>query len=291
MTDRPILLVGSTGQLGWELHRCLISYRKVVALDFPEINLAEPESIRSKIHEIQPSILINAAAYTKVDKAENEPDLAHAVNAAAPRVMAEEGNRLGCLLIHFSTDYIFDGRTNHPYREDDPPHPLNVYGATKLEGEQAIQAISRNFLIFRTSWLYSMRRESFISKVLEWASHSNELRIVDDQISSPTWARMLAQAIAHIISASGGQLQEKSGVYHLCGSGYTNRLVWAKTIVEIAAGNSQSLTRIQPAKTEDFPSPAQRPLFSALDCHKVQKTFSICLPDWMESLKLAMAKV
>ena len=188
-----LLLLGNTGQLGWELQRTLQPLGAVVALDYPQVNLADTTSIRKTVQEYLPQVIVNAAAYTAVDKAEIEPELAEAINGTGSRVLAEEARKLNAVLIHYSTDYVFDGTKGAPYGETDLPHPINVYGQSKLAGEQAIQSVDGNYLIFRTAWVYSLRRNSFVSKVLGWARKNETLRVVDDQVSNPTWARMLAK--------------------------------------------------------------------------------------------------
>ena len=195
-----ILLIGKRGQLGWELHRCLLPLGEVQALDYPEIDLAKPDSLRKLVRTSAPDVIVNATAYTAVDKAESERELAFAINAVAPQVMAEEAQKIGAVLIHYSTDYVFDGKKGAAYTEEDDPHPLNVYGASKLAGEQAIRSVGGVYFILRTAWVYSTRRDSFVSKVLQWSRQSETLRIVDDQISNPTWARMLAEITALILA-------------------------------------------------------------------------------------------
>ena len=191
-----ILLLGNTGQVGWELNRTLLTLGELTALDYPQVNMADPDSIRSLVQEIKPKIIVNATAYTDVDKAESEPELAMAINGTGPGILAEEAKKIGAALIHYSTDYVFNGTKGSPYTEEDQPNPINVYGETKLAGEKTIQEVGGTYLIFRTSWVYSLRRPCFVTKVLEWAKTQEVLHIVDDQISSPTWARTLAEATA-----------------------------------------------------------------------------------------------
>ena len=218
-----ILLLGNTGQVGWELNRSLMTLGELVAVDYPEINMADPNNIREMVGKVKPNLIVNATAYTDVDKAESEPELAMAINGTGPGILAEEAKRLGAALIHYSTDYVFDGTKGEPYTEEDPTNPINVYGVTKLAGERAIQETGSAYLIFRTSWVYSLRRPCFVTKVLKWARENETLRIVDDQISSPTWARTLAEATAQVIAQGRGEpsdyIKEKSGIYHLAGGG------------------------------------------------------------------------
>ncbi len=288
-----ILLIGRSGQLGWELQRCLAPLGEVVTYDYPEIDLAKPASLPALVRGVNPQVIVNAAAYTNVDKAESEAELARQINAISPGVLAEEARRLGAAFIHYSTDYVFDGRKGSPYTESDAPHPLNVYGQTKLEGEQAVQAAGGVYLILRTSWVYSLRQGGFVTKVLQWAREQETLRVVDDQISSPTWARMLAEATALIVAQGRddpvGYLREKAGLYHLAGSGACSRYEWAQAILELDPKKSeQKVQQLLPAKSSAFPTPAERPLVSVLECGKFEKTFGLRLPEWREALKLAI---
>ncbi len=285
-----ILLLGKNGQLGWELARCLPPLGEVVALDYPEINLAVPDSIRDVIRQVQPELIVNATAYTAVDQAESQWDLSYTINGSAPGILAEEARSLHAALIHYSTDYVFDGEKGQPYCESDSPEPLNVYGKSKLRGEQAIQAAGRAYLILRTAWVYSLRGDSFVRKVLQWARQSDTLRVVEDQVSNPTWARMLAEATALLLARGMGTIHEHTGLYHLAGSGYASRLDWAREILRLdPKRGEQSVKAVVPALTSDFPTPAPRPLFSALDCSLFQETFGIALPPWEVALQLAMA--
>lgn len=284
-----ILLIGKNGQLGWELQRTLATLGEVCTYDFPEIDLSKPESLRELIRGIAPHLIVNAAAYTNVDKAETEPDLARAVNAAAPGVMAEEARRINAALIHYSTDYVFDGTKGSAYIETDIPDPLNVYGATKLEGERAVQAVGGAFLIFRTSWVYSLRQGGFVTKVLQWARQQESLRIVDDQVGSPTWARMLAEATAQVIAQGRGQpveyMREKAGLYHLAGGGAASRYEWAKAILELDPRKEEQVVKeLLPAKSSEFPTPAERPAHTGLNCDVVQELFHLYFENWKRQL-------
>ena len=284
-----ILLIGKNGQLGWELQRTLATLGEVYAYDFPEIDLSKPENLRELIRGIAPHLIVNAAAYTNVDKAETEPDLARAVNAAAPGVMAEEARRINAALIHYSTDYVFDGTKGSAYIETDIPDPLNVYGATKLEGERAVQAVGGAFLIFRTSWVYSLRQGGFVTKVLQWARQQESLRIVDDQVGSPTWARMLAEATAQVIAQGRGQpveyMREKAGLYHLAGGGAASRYEWAKAILELDPRKEEQVVKeLLPAKSSEFPTPAERPAHTGLNCDVVQELFHLYFENWKRQL-------
>ena len=288
-----ILLLGNTGQLGWELNRTLLTLGELTALDYPQINMADPGSLKTIIREHKPNLIINATAYTDVDKAESEPEKAMAINATSPGVLAEEALKSGAALIHYSTDYVFDGNKGTAYTEEDEPNPINMYGLSKLRGEQAIQQVGGAYLILRTAWVYSMRRPCFVTKVLEWARTQNVLRIVDDQISSPTWARMLAEDTAQVIAKGRGEpvdyIKEKAGLYHLAGGGQCSRYEWAKAILELDKKHKEQIVeKILLALTSDFPTSAQRPLFSGLDCSKFEQTFGLHLPTWEAALNLVM---
>jgi dTDP-4-dehydrorhamnose reductase len=288
-----LLLLGNTGQLGWELERTLQPLGQVVALDFPGIDMAAADSIRKVVRQHQPQVIVNATAYTAVDKAESEPELAHTINATGPGVLAEEARRLNAALIHYSTDYVFDGTKGTPYVETDLPHPLNVYGQSKLAGEQAIQSVDGTYLILRTAWVYSLRRESFVSKVLQWARQHETLRIVDDQVSNPTWARMLAESTAQVIAQGRGEpvgyIREKAGLYNLAGGGFASRLEWAKEILKLDPKAHEQVTKkLVPADKTEFPSPAIRPHHSSLNCILFTNSFGLTLPDWCDVLRLAI---
>ena len=288
-----ILLLGNTGQLGWELERTLTPFVELRACDFPVIDLADHKSLRQLIRDCQPDILVNAAAYTAVDRAESEPELAKSINSIAPAVMAEETHHAGSVFIHYSTDYVFNGLKGSPYQEGDPPNPLHVYGQSKPQGEQAVQQVGGAYLILRTSWVYSMRRDSFVSKVLGWARLQPRLKLVTDQISGPTWARTLAEATSQLITLGRddptGWFSEHRGLYHLAGSGYCSSFVWGHQVQQLDPHKEEQIVRdLLPASTVEFPTPARRPLFSALNCDHFVQTFHLQLPDWKVALKLAM---
>ena len=288
-----IVLFGKSGQLGWELERSLPLLGDVVALDREQVDLRDLNAVKQTLLERKPNLIVNASAYTDVDRAEKEPDLARNVNALAPGVMAETARKLGAVLIHYSTDYVFDGKANIPYTENNQTEPLNVYGKSKLLGEEHIKQVNDSHLILRTSWVYSLRGNSFVNKVLGWARKNSQLKIVDDQVSSPTWARMLAEIttllLAQIRDDPYEKIRESCGIYHLAGSQYTSRYEWAKQILTNDPNRSEQVVQtIEPARSEDFPTPATRPLFSALDCTRFEKTFGLQLPPWDRTLKLAM---
>lgn len=288
-----ILLLGKNGQLGWELQRTLAPLGQIKALDYPEIDLSQPDTIRPIVQAARPDLIVNATAYTAVDRAQSEPEIAMAINARAPGLLAELASELHAALLHYSTDYVFDGAKGSPYVESDAPNPLNIYGQSKLAGERAISQVDGAYLILRTSWVYSLRRDSFVTKVLNWSRQHKVLRIVDDQVSNPTWARMLAEISAQLLANRGNHIakwmHERKGIYHLAGNGYASRFQWAKAILHFDPRQEEQITReIQPALSSEFPTPALRPAFSALECSCFTNTFQLKLPEWRACLELAM---
>ena len=290
-----IVLLGKNGQLGWELQRVLPILGEVISPDREELNLCDLDAIQKILSKLKPNLIINASAYTDVDKAEQETDLAMQINALAPGIMAEVSRRLGASLIHYSTDYVFDGKKNVPYTENDRTNPLNVYGKSKLLGEENIRQAGGAYLILRTSWVYSLRGNSFVNKVLQWSRQNKTLRVVHDQVSSPTWARTLAEITGFLLAQNKKDLYEnigeRHGLYHLTGDGYTSRYEWAKQILaNDPEPSGQIVQTIEPALSEEFSTPAVRPLFSALDCTRFETTFGLQLPPWEQILRLAMVK-
>jgi dTDP-4-dehydrorhamnose reductase len=288
-----ITLLGKNGQLGWELQRTLALLGEVVALDYPKIDLVQIDQTCQMIRESQPDVIVNATAYTAVDRAESEAELAMTINGLAPGKLAEIAAELEAVFIHYSTDYVFDGKKGSAYIESDTPNPLNVYGSSKLAGEQAITRAGGVYLILRTSWVYSLRCDNFVTKVLSWARQNRTLRVVNDQIGNPTWARMLAEITAQLLAKGGKQpldwFAERRGLYHLAGEGFTSRLGWAKAILQLDPHPEEHLYReIFPSLTREFPNPAQRPLFSALNCDHFYSIFDLRLPQWEDSLGLAI---
>ena len=288
-----ILQIGTKGQLGWELLRTCAPLGEVIALDYPTVDLSDSAGLRELVRSTNPDIIINAAAYTNVDKAESEPELARAINATGPGILAEEAKKINAVLLHYSTDYVFDGIKGSPYFETDQPNPLNVYGQTKLEGEQLIAASGCVNLVLRTSWVYSMRQGGFVAKVMEWARTQEVMHVVDDQISSPTSARMLAEITALILAQGRedvfGYLSEKGGLYHCAGGGSCSRCAWAQEILKLDPRHEEQIVReLLPANSDEFPTPAARPLVSVLDCGKLECVFGLRLPPWQLGLKLAM---
>jgi dTDP-4-dehydrorhamnose reductase len=291
-----ILLTGLTGQVGWELQRSLLPLGEIMPADRKVMDLTNPDSIRSAIHQFQPHLIINPAAYTAVDKAESEPDLAMAINGIAPGIMAEEALNIGAGIIHYSTDYVFSGDRATPYQEIDSTDPLGVYGKTKLAGEIAIQSTGVPHLILRTSWVYSRMGKNFLLTILKLARERSELRIVSDQIGAPTWSRAIAEVTAQILAQGAGNLhdfwRDRSGIYHLSAGGVTSWHGFARAILEADPKRSEQIvSQVLPIATAEYPTPAQRPAYSLLDSTKLHNTFGLKLPDWQQSLQLAIAHI
>jgi len=286
-----ILLFGAMGQLGTELQTALSPLGEVAGFDIHNLNLENTDQVRDTIRTVHPDVIVNASAYTAVDLAETEAEKALYVNRDIPALFAEEAAKVDAFVIHYSTDYVFDGMKGSPYLETDRPNPLGVYGSSKLAGEEATRAGKANHLILRTAWVYSRNRNSFVTKVLEWARKQEVLKVVDDQVSNPTWARTLSEVTAQLLNKGFDCLIERQGLYHVAGTGYGSRLDWAKKILELDLNKHEQIVReILPALTSDFPTPAQRPLFSALDCSLFQSTFDIPLPKWEHALRTAMTE-
>jgi dTDP-4-dehydrorhamnose reductase len=288
-----ILLIGTNGQLGWELNRTLLPLGEVVGIEYPDIDLSQEQRIRAVIHDVNPQIIINAAAYTAVDKAESEPELAMAINGTAPGILAEEARKSEAALIHYSTDYVFDGAKGEAYIETDQPNPLNVYGWSKLAGEQNVQQVGGDYLILRTSWVYSLRMGGFVQKVLDWARKKHTLRIVSDQVGSPTWSRMLAEITAQVLAKAGREsnswLRERSGLFHLGGEGAASRFEWARAILKHDPEPEKRIVKeLLPASSSEYPTPAERPLYSPLNCDLFVETFELRLPNWETALRAMM---
>ncbi len=286
-----ILLTGGNGQVGWELRRTLACLGEVVTMDSKTLDLTDVAAIRRVVGELAPRIIVNSAAHTAVDRAESEADLAYAVNATAPGVLAVEAEKLGALLVHYSTDYVFDGSGESFWREDDATGPLNVYGASKLAGEQAIQAACQRHLIFRTSWVYGARGANFLLTMRRLMRERPELKIVSDQMGAPTWSRMLAEATALILAqqsspARGADRPEPWGVYHMSNAGETSWHGFAAAIQ--ALDGVASAARLLPISSDGYPTPAKRPPNSRLNNDKLARTFGVRLPDWRQSLALCL---
>ncbi len=292
-----ILLFGKHGQLGWELNRSLQMLGEVTALGREDVDFSNPESLRTVIDTVQPAIIINAVAYTAVDKAEEEVSLATAINETAPAVLAQEATKRDILLVHYSTDYVFDGSKDGAYLETDKPAPVNVYGRTKLAGEQAVQQAGGDYLIFRTSWVYASRGHNFLLTILRLAGERDSLTIVNDQLGSPTSARLIADTSVLCLQQS---LQEKaagnfmSDLYHLTTSGQTSWHGFAEAIMHMAADIFQQplkLSHIQAIPTRDYPTPAKRPLNSRLQLTRLEQHFAVTMPDWKRMLQLCMEEI
>jgi dTDP-4-dehydrorhamnose reductase len=289
-----ILILGKTGQLGWELNRTASCLGEVISYDYPQVDFTQPRQLQALVLETKPNLIFNAVAYTAVDRAESEPDVARAVNATAVGVLAETARKIGAGFVHYSTDFVFDGKKGTAYCEDDAPHPLNVYGQTKLEGEQAVEAVGGAYLTLRTSWVYSTRRDSFVTKVLEWARQNETVKVVSDQVGSPTWARLLAEisTFAVVMGRNDplGWMQERKGLYHLGGDGSASRYEWAQAILaNDPKPDEQKIKRLEPTLTSEFPAPAVRPAMTPLNCDKFEAVFGLRLPDWRDCLTLAMS--
>ncbi len=286
-----ILLTGSRGQVGWELARTLSTLGEVIRVDAASMDLTDPDAIRRVVDEVRPRIIVNPAAHTAVDKAESEAELARAINATAPGILAEEAEKLGALLVHYSTDYVFDGGGEMAWNEDSPTGPLNVYGATKLDGELAIRERCRRHLIFRTSWVYGMRGANFLLTMRRLMRERPELKIVADQIGAPTWCRSLAEATAQVLVQIGSPMRgadrpEPWGVYHMTNGGETSWHGFASAILEL--DHPETPARLLPIPSSAYPTPARRPLNSRLDNDKLARRFGIRLPDWKAALELCM---
>ena len=287
-----ILLPGKTGQVGWELQGALAPLGTVIALDRSGMDLANPDSIRRAIRDAKPEIIVNAAAYTFVDKAESEPELAMRINGVAPGIMAEEAKRLGATLIHYSTDYVFDGELDRPYSEDDSPNPVSEYGRSKLAGEQAIASSGATHLIFRTSWVYAARGQNFVRTMLRLGRERSELRIVDDQVGAPTWARFIAEATAQVLRQLGDghkAIGDRAGIYNLTATGAVSWYGFASAVfAEAKTQLGMTPPKLIPITTAEYPLPARRPANSRLDTSKLTRTFGLAPPDWKTMLTACM---
>ena len=294
-----ILLLGKNGQVGWELQRSLAPLGDVVACDFDspgdlKADFAQPESLRALVQRVRPDVIVNSAAHTAVDKAESEPELARALNATAPGVVAEEAVALGALLVHYSTDYVFDGSGDQPRDEDAPTAPLSVYGRTKLEGERRIRDSGCRHLILRTSWVYAARGGNFARTMLRLAAERESLNVISDQIGAPTGADLLADISAHAITRLHLQ-PELAGTYHCVAAGETNWHGYARHVIAWAWAHGQALTTAPDAvhaiPTSAYPTPAQRPLNSRLSTARLQAAFGLRLPHWQAGVDRMLAEI
>ena len=282
-----ILLTGCAGQLGRELKRSLACLGDVIACDRRQLDLAQADSLRATVREIAPTVIVNAAAYTAVDKAENEPAAAEAINAVAPGILAEEAKRLGALLIHYSTDYVFDGSKATAYTEDDSPAPLSAYGRSKLGGEQGIAASGARHLVFRTSWVFGLHGANFMKTMLRLGRERDELRVVGDQVGAPTWTRHLADITGLLLSRK----EIPDGLYHLAAAGETSWHGYAEAIFAeaVQTGLLDKSPVVHRITSADYPLPAPRPANSRLDCTKFRRDFDLALPDWRSGLADCLA--
>ena len=274
-----ILLTGTGGQVGGELARLLPAHGEVVAMDRAALDLADADAVAAAMRATKPDIVVNAGAYTAVDLAERERDLAFAVNAQAPQVLAEQARRMGAVLVHYSTDYVFDGRATSPYDEEAATNPLNVYGLSKLEGERAIAASGAAALVLRTSWVYGLTGKNFFRTIRRLAGERDELRIVGDQIGTPNWSRTLAEATVRLVALGPGALAERAGVYHFSSTGSTSWHGFATAIVGDAGKPV-----VTPIATSEYPTPAARPAYGVLATGKLERVFGLRLPDWQDAL-------
>lgn len=288
-----ILLTGRYGQVGWELERLLPHVGEVFAFGRDELDLADPNQIVEKVRLVKPDIIVNAAAYNAVEKAEEEQELAMAVNGIAPGILAEEAKKLDALLVHYSTDYVFDGAKAEPYTEEDAPNPLNVYGKTKLVGEEAIRSAWEKYLLFRTSWVYGMRGKNFLLTILKLAKEREEIRVVDDQFGAPTWCRMIAEKTATVLvdlhkAFPNPEHERRWGLYHLAATGYTSWFGFAREILKQADVTKEQAAKVTPIPSNDYPTPARRPLNSRLNSQKAESMLKIQLPNWETDLSSAL---
>jgi dTDP-4-dehydrorhamnose reductase len=289
-----ILLTGKNGQVGWELQRTLMPLGRIVALDADELDLANPTAVRQAVRSIQPDIIVNPAAYTAVDKAESEAELAHAVNGIAPGIFAEEAQRLNAWMVHYSTDYIFDGIKTGAYTETDSPNPQNVYGRSKLAGEDAVRAAGGKHLILRTSWVYGSRGHNFMLTILRLARERRELRIVDDQVGAPTWCRSLAEITAQILAQLHvheiqGKAGDLVGTYNLTSSGSVSWHGFAAEILRLAG--TQPMPDLVAIPSDEYPTPAARPKNSVLSNEKLNRAFGLSAGDWRDNLRLCLQEM
>lgn len=297
-----ILLLGKGGQVGWELQRSLSTLGELIALDQSSTHYCGDFSnltgLAETVRAVRPDVIVNAAAHTAVDKAESEPELARTLNALAPQVLATEAEKLGAWLVHYSTDYVFDGSGDTPWLESDTPSPLSVYGATKLEGEQLIAAANPRHLIFRTSWVYAARGGNFAKTMLRLAQERDKLTVINDQIGAPTGADLLADVTAHVIrqfTQAPTSADTLAGIYHLVASGQTNWFEYAKHVLAQAQLVQPAIQikakQVDPVPTSAFPTPAKRPHNSRLNTNKLQATFGLTLPPWQAGVNRMLAEI
>lgn len=292
-----ILLTGADGQVGWELRRALAPLGRVTALTRADADLTDHERLREVVRAVQPAAVVNAAAYTAVDRAESERELAFAVNAAAPAVLAGEAALAGALMVHYSTDYVYDGASRRPYVESDPVAPVNAYGESKLAGDLAVAASGARHLVLRTGWVYAARGHNFLRTMLRLAHEREELRVVSDQVGGPTPARLIAETTARLLArratGRGFELPEaECGTYHVAAAGATSWHGFARAILELDPRRaSQRCRAVTAIATADFPTPARRPAYSVLDTGLLERTFELHMPPWRDELELVMREL
>ena len=297
MTLPRILLTGKNGQVGFELQRALAPLGEVVAVGTADCDLSDADAIRALMQRVQPQLVVNPAAYTAVDKAESDADKARAVNAVAPGVLGEEASRLGASVIHYSTDYVYDGSKDGLYTESDPVSPQSVYGQTKLDGERALQAVTPRHVILRTSWVVGAHGGNFAKTMLRLAGDRDELKVVADQFGAPTSASLIADVTAHIARQMlrDGADGFPFGVYHLAAAGETSWHAYAQYVIGEAIGMGKALKatpeRVLPIPASSYPTPARRPQNSRLDTHKLRQTFGLHLPHWQEGVKHILQQI
>ena len=288
VTTPKLLILGSLGQVGWDLQSTLQGLGEITAWDIAELDLGDATQVRRKVVEVRPSVIVNAAAYTNVDGAEEQAELARKINATVPGELARLSAELGSLFLHYSTDYVFNGRSTTPYREDDATDPLGAYGKTKLEGEQAVTAAGGWSRTLRTSWVYSSRAKNFLRTIVSAAAAGKPLRVVNDQHGVPTCSTWLALATAHIIRSELSHPTRKPALYHVTGSGPTTWFEFASAIVEELRPAGLQCPAPEPIASDTFPTKTKRPQFSVLSCEKLRKDYGLTAPHWRETLRLAL---
>lgn len=282
-----ILLFGKVGQVGWELRRTLAPLCRLTCVDYPDVDFTAPDSIRRHLRDAAPDIIVNAAAYTAVDKAESELALATRINADAPGIMAAEARQRGALLVHYSTDYVFDGTKTTPYVEEDPANPLGAYARTKHAGDEAIRTSGCAHLIFRLCWVYGARGGNFMLTMQRLAREREKLRVVADQVGCPTWSRMIAETTALALRQvrTPDDAQALSGTYHLCASGQTSWHGFAQAIIDLMPPETRKCREVEAITSAEYPTPTKRPAYSVMSAAKLERAFGLRLPDWHDSLR------
>ncbi|MBN1378986.1 MAG: dTDP-4-dehydrorhamnose reductase [Gammaproteobacteria bacterium] len=293
-----ILLVGKNGQIGWELQRTLSALGELIATDRQSLDLANVDMIRKVVNDIKPQLIVNASAYTAVDQAESEFEAAMTVNAIAPGILADEAKKIGAALIHYSTDYVFDGKKASPYHEEDICSPLNIYGESKKAGEIAIQNSGCVYIVLRTSWIYGNRGKNFLKSIVNLSKQKHELKIVDDQIGSPTWCRSVAEYSTQIIksylrrSFFLGKMEKDAGIYHISATNHVSWYGFAERILKEYSRNSGcALAKLVPITTSEYPLPAKRPKYTVLSNDKINKVFGIKMPAWEDMLTMCLSEM